>query len=623
MKNSNTLLIWDSPEKAPSGNWLTAFWQTFDVLEHGSSISIPLSIEKNSAYIKSKILAFLYEVGQSKIDGKSVVDHLNIRDDFSYWWMTILIEKSYSKTLNLYRLAQLFMIEQIIEQKKITRVILASNAPFLNKTIERFCLRKKIIFEKKLFTNTSKRFTLKRSFNKKSLGPFYTFAFFIRYIWQRRSFIKIRNKKQDCLTNMTIADYFFNFEVENEKNNTFNSRYWGGLTELLSKKGISTNWLHNYIQHSYVKTSKRAVSLLNILNKTPDVRHCALDEAINISVMLSSLKDYTFLTLKKFSLRKKIEKQFSSCCSNFDFWEVLKHDWLCSMSGPTAIVNCLKLNMCEYSLKHMSHQKIGIYLQENQAWEMAFIYAWKKNGHGELMGVPHSTVRYWDLRYFYDPRCYINKNKNKLPTPNKILVNGPVSKRTYLEGGYPPNQIVEVEALRYTYLYHTHRSYALAITNSQVNVLVCCDYISEVNTTMFEWLQIISSNLSRNMFFTIKPHPAQPIHLDNLANLQFKISNAPLATLLQNTNIVYASNITSASADAYVFGLPVIQALSSKTFNMSPLIGLAGVIYVTCPKELNFALNNTQSKNTKQLDPFFYLDPDLPRWKKALGLNSI
>ena len=59
---------------------------------------------------------------------------------------------------------------------------------------------------------------------------------------------------------------------------------------------------------------------------------------------------------------------------------------------------------------------------ENQNWERIFLFFWRKNGHGKNIGVKHTTIRYWDLRYFD-----ISKNKFfNLPQPDLVAVNGKI-----------------------------------------------------------------------------------------------------------------------------------------------------------------------------------------------------
>ena len=74
------------------------------------------------------------------------------------------------------------------------------------------------------------------------------------------------------------------------------------------------------------------------------------------------------------------------------------------MRGSAAVINLLWIELFDQALRDAPRQDKGFYLCENQGWERAFIHAWRKHGHGELIAVPHATVRFWDLRYFADPR---------------------------------------------------------------------------------------------------------------------------------------------------------------------------------------------------------------------------
>ena len=67
----------------------------------------------------------------------------------------------------------------------------------------------------------------------------------------------------------------------------------------------------------------------------------------------------------------------------------------------------------------------------------------------KIIGVPHSTIRYWDLRH-YDTQ--INKSLKDLPQPDMVAVNGPMAWNMLERAGYPMSHCFPVEALRYQYL---------------------------------------------------------------------------------------------------------------------------------------------------------------------------
>jgi len=291
------------------------------------------------------------------------------------------------------------------------------------------------------------------------------------------------------------------------------------------------------------------------------------------------------------------------------------------MRGPVAVWNCLVLGLLEETLRRLPRQQMGVYLQENQGWEMAFIHAWREAGHGCLIGVQHGTVRYWDLRYFFDPRSYVRSGRNGLPLPDKVALNGPAAIAAYREGGYPEDQVVELEALRYLYLITQRDARTQAPdVSSALRVLVCGDILPDVSQQMMEWLERAASHLPANTRYTVKPHPACAITPSDYPSVPLHMTDAPLSELLANCDVVFASNITSAAVDAYCSGAPVVQVLNGSTFNMSPLRGLAGVVYIGNPVELADALRNARSRERVVPGPYFCLDSGLPRWRKLLGL---
>ena len=114
--------------------------------------------------------------------------------------------------------------------------------------------------------------------------------------------------------------------------------------------------------------------------------------------------------------------------------------------------NLLNLNLFEKACSLLPEQNIGVYLFEQQPWEFSLINSWKSNQHNKLIGAQHSTVLFWDLRYFSDPRSYTDKSPLRLPVPDKIAVNGPISMTTFLDAGYVKNDLILTEALRYQYI---------------------------------------------------------------------------------------------------------------------------------------------------------------------------
>jgi len=86
--------------------------------------------------------------------------------------------------------------------------------------------------------------------------------------------------------------------------------------------------------------------------------------------------------------------------------------------------NVLLVELFDAALRDLPHQRTGLYLCENQAWERALVHAWRKHAHGRLIAVGHSTVRFWDLRYFPDGRTLSSTSSLALPRADVFAVNG-------------------------------------------------------------------------------------------------------------------------------------------------------------------------------------------------------
>ena len=83
----------------------------------------------------------------------------------------------------------------------------------------------------------------------------------------------------------------------------------------------------------------------------------------------------------------------------------------------------LWLGIFEAACADLPRQHRGIYLYEGVAWERAFVHAWQASGHGELIGVPHATIRFWDLRYYVDAQTRVRGGMRSLPQPDRLVRN--------------------------------------------------------------------------------------------------------------------------------------------------------------------------------------------------------
>ena len=334
---------------------------------------------------------------------------------------------------------------------------------------------------------------------------------------------------------------------------------------------------------------------------------------ISFRVLLRSIIDHGRLYIKSVP-GKKFASSFVDPNTGINFWPLFKNEWLNSYRGYEALVNCLRFNRLESLISTIPHQKLGVYLIENQPWEMAMIYLWRTFKHDKLIGVAHSTVRFWDLRLMSDMRQF--DSNSVMPRPDCIAVNGNLAKSSLLKSGYPASEIVEVEALMYL---HLSAKKAKQKSNSPKTILVATDYLDSATRAQLRLLEEVVALHPSKFQILLKPHWSQ-----SLENFKFESEvvsgKKDLSHFFDQADVLYCSAITSAVIDGVCSGLPVIQCLDPMSFNLSPLRENAVVQTVRTSAELVKALDAIE-KFATEVDPneLFNLDSNLPKWKSVLG----
>ena len=83
-------------------------------------------VENHAERLRGKYLAWIHDLGESRIEGKRIIDHLAFLDGLSYWWMTLFVEKSFGKSLSMTDAIRLFALEDIVSDQKPGKLKLVS-----------------------------------------------------------------------------------------------------------------------------------------------------------------------------------------------------------------------------------------------------------------------------------------------------------------------------------------------------------------------------------------------------------------------------------------------------------------------------------------------------------------
>ena len=616
------IIIWDSTECPPNRKINTILWCSYDDFDIPNVVSIPRWVEENDQNLRNRYLNWIYDLGDTKVDnrGQRLVDHLRIRPGFSIWWMTLLAEKcNFAKSPQITDAIKLMAFDDWATTQSVNSVVFISANRKLAKCLQAWCEKKKITFRYsyKQVPETSQSLLRTAYFLLPTV--FQALIWLIRHVLSRLELAGVGvSEWKKSSAQVTFVSYLFNLTTSAVKEGRYESRYWTRLPDVVNGMNCKTNWMHIYIPDTLLPNAAEAKRVLESFNKRSDGKqiHVTLDSFLSFKVIIRSMIDWAYIAIQAIKLRNKIKNVDSN---GLELWPLFDKDWYESLVGKTSMSNSVHMNLLEHAFKLLPSQRLGIYLQENMDWEFAFLWAWKSANHKMVIGYPHSTVRYWDLRYFFDNRNYTQDSQNSVPRPDKVAISGVAMLKKYENGGYPRENLIKVEALRYNYLNNDSKELKI-ITNQQRRILVLGECVKSDTEKQMKLLENAIVYLKGNFELLVKPHPSCPINEAHYPGLSMKITNSPIEKLLDECGIAYTGGMTSAAVDAYCYGLPVISMLDPTQLNLHPLRGELGIQFASTPEELAMAIVNSTKMwvNRNNNFEFFYLDDKLHRWQKII-----
>ncbi len=596
---------------------LVILWNSFTVpysLDPTRTISLPQYIETNGDRLKERILSFINQIGSSEIDGKTVIEHLTIAPNFSYWWMTLLACKRWNDSSRLIDAVKLIAFEEVLLDEKISKISINNGDRELKIIIKEWCQSNSLHFHD--ISAGSRLPGLRETKAKLIPLPIRAIIALVRTILIRRE-LGPRQPLVDTEVDTLFIDHFARFNRESAERGEFVSGFWDPLLEH-GKESRPTVFLHNFVRTSDTPRLSVASDLIRKLNLNSDNRqHQLLDSPMGLRTVIQILAIYSRLLMARFRMRK-VRDQFTPRDSDLNLWPLFRREWSDSLSGSTAMSHSILITDIERFSDVLPSCKHIIYLMENQPWEMAILQIFRNRRQETLIGYPHSTIRFWDLRYWTAKQNSGLSSFAPQPTPHEVAANGPHARLSLESSGFRFQRIVDVEALSYLYLEHPDK---LIIDDSRQRVLVLGDFFPTQNLALLELLGEVDADLLSRFVITFKAHPLCRVDGSWMSTLKMKTDIRPLAEQLRDCDIVLSTNGTSASAEAYQFGARVITILNGNTPNFSPLRDTPGAHFVSSSKELEEALETQSVSPRLGGDDYFWVDNLLTRWRKLLSIE--
>ena len=610
---NSSITIWDREEKIPEDEFVF-FWNGYKDIGEGKSIL--LILEENSDEIREKYFQIRNEI-LNEITKKGSFFSNSKKIQRQLLWMSRLIESCIMKSGIYLDILRLLSIDHVLRNSNLKMIKYVGPKKTIAISLEEYCRRQSIDFCWKKVKPQENILWIRKIWNNLPI-TIKSIIWFFKYIsqhWSLKTLKKpnwFKGKKS-----IFLFSYFAHLNKESCESGLFFSGQWGILPQLMQKMGNLLNWSHIFLLSRNVPDTRTGLRWLNTFNRDTKKQgaHVFLDTFLDLKLILKSLVLFTKIKFQYIGHGTQIEKSINKIEYGW-LWPVLKIDWLDSIIGTTALYNIFLIQIFDKMLGNIPNQKQGFFLWENQGWEKAFLYAWRKHNHGRIIGIAHSTIRYWDLRY-YDSK--IREDYIDFPRPHAYAINGPYAWLNLKNSGQPMKHCVKVEAIRYLYLNKLKRSNKREGT--KIKKLL---FLGDINKKRSHDIMLILEktflNVDLSLEILIKPHPHNNIILNNYPKLKATLIHTPLIELLKDIDIAFSSVFTSATLDVFSANIPVINYLDPNDINYCSIRGVEGMYYISTADELSKALKKNKFDEFRNLQKqdFLWLDQDLPKWKGLL-----
>ncbi len=575
-------------------------------------------IDENVQILRNEYIKIIWEISQYNINDKKIFDHLQFREQYNLWTMSLIAEKCPIKSTEISEVIKLIALKKLLKDKSYSKIRLYSSNSQLINAISILSNNKKIKLE--IINQNIRKIKTKRFKDKlKVIVPFYfraNYLIFKRYI-SNLNLRKYNQQQKNIGKSILIVSYFLHIDIEQFEKKQFYSHQWKMIPDLLNKHGYNINWVHHYLNESPKITYKNISSIV-------DGKHFLIEGYINIRLILKTILNFNYFYFKNLAALK-ISRIFGQNQSINFLLDYFRESWYSSFFGSHLANNILYTYLFEKIANEFNKSEFVLFLQENQGWEKALIASWQTESTNKIVGVAPTIIKEWDLRYFEDINVYKNFEAFDKISPNLILVNGQLSYDNLINNNFPPNKVRGVEAYRYfDSVIKKNETSKFSSKNNKVNkILLIGEYDEESTMSMIKAVK----NIKNDAEFYFRPHPGKIISKTYLEKINVISVSRKISDIFQEEfDLVISVGSTSAALDAYLNNIPVIIYIKNSLLNLSPLYGKENVIFVGSENELRIAILNEYGKDKNEIhsstDDIFWMDTDLKRWKKFLGSMS-
>lgn len=595
----------------PAGDYVLVLWDALAPPPGyaGTWVSLPTEVRRNRSELRGRYLDWLRGTGEHPVPDAALAARLLIRPDLSYWWLTAPAEFTFEEDSLAYAVLRIMALTDWASDRP-TAVLECT----LDDAAVRRCLREWCTGRGWAYADAPTPAV------RAGRGGFLSAGRRWLQAWRDARTGTPAAAWQGNATGL-VVDYLAHVQVDAAG---ARSRYWAGLPDLVRSGGAALDWLHIFVPAPLTPTAREANSIAQQLS-VGEESHAVAQADFGWATLVGAWIDYLRLRW----LRRRFLRECPRLrLGDVDPWPLLRARTTDAFIGAEAMENCLWVRYFDQALARRVPYRFGLYLQENQPWEMALVSAWRRHGHGILIGVEHTTVRFWDLRLLKLPALR-DLSSAAMPRPQVTVLNGPAAEAA-LEGmAALADRGTSGEALRFLAEFGPPTSARPGPEETgPLRLLAVGEYDPGYASEQRRLLRDLAAEARRigtSVTVTWRPHPAAVGTATDLPEGAIVDEASPLPDLLVACDLALVGDFSSSVLLAESLGVPVAVLLPAKTLSSDLLADPAGTV-ATAAALLDLlvaaaAADSPPSPDSARggIDRVFHLDPGLARWRAILG----
>jgi surface carbohydrate biosynthesis protein (TIGR04326 family) len=575
-----------------------------------SVVSLPSIIEEYPQHLRAIYLSWLRSIPAATTTGGTIEDRLRIRPDLSYWWLSLPGDFPFSEDSPILPTIKMFALDMVCQERGVTRLLVMAGGASIREALRRWAANTDREID---FIGPSPVWT---SDARAALHAAGTAAkYFVTSALRRGP--NTGPNQGSASEGVALIDYLGPQEAESLSAGHFRSRYWGPLVDLLPRCG-GAMWMHRRVSGTQWPQGSVAEP------PASEGTHIDITDLASPRARLRGLRDYARVARRSFAVQKAPEI-FVVPDTGVDAWPLLRTTWMQAFLGAHAMHNLMWLASMEDRLSAIPRQRLGVYLMENQPWEIALQSAWQRAGNGPLVGFAHTTVRFWDLRYALTGQALANRSR-LCPLPDRIAVNGPAAHAEMRGFGVPDDLLVDVEAIRFLDAGGQDPSDSRPPTNT-FTVLVLGEYWPEAAERQLHALDQARGHLPDHVEIVFRPHPAGTASPAGVGHVRLSSSPRTLTEDFEECDAILVGETSSVAIEAIATGKPTAIIGDSEVLPTNPLRGSRRCAVLKSGAEIAAWVERARMAEAARpdlpgMDDYFSLDPGLPRWRTLLKASD-